>query len=962
MDQLGHRLSYTYDVAGRLQSMTNELNAMVVLYEYDAAGRIARKTAGNGMLSTYQYNPAGQVLNLTHSLANNAAISWFNYTYDSRGRRTTMSTVDGNWTYTYDDLGQLIHAVFASTSTIPNQDLTYVYDAVGNRTHAIENGVAISYAMNKLNQYFSVGQTNYTFDADGNLIREVWPQGTNTYAYNYENRLTEVVSSQGTWQNAYDGLGNRVSSNENGVGTRFVVDPIGLGNVVGEYGASGDIIAHYDHGAGLLSRIDALGRPAFYNFEAIGNVRQLVAGTPTIENSYSYAPFGLTLSKTEGIANQFQFIGEFGVTRQRSGLYLMGARHYASDTGRFTSPDPLGQYGSGPNLYAYGANDPIFRIDPSGLMSFGQCMDQCWAMTGRIYGWQLTSVCTAAGALCKLGNPYACVLATFCLSFNAGRVLDCYGYCASHSGLPECPQRPTVGTYVPHVGWRPVVPYPPTHPGGDGTTGVTRPTDPNQLTGPAGFGPNGFLSSANALAYRIDFENYTNASAPAQQVIITDQLSTNYDWTTFNVGEVGFGDWLVALPPGTQHYETNLAMSYLGTNFQVQIQIGISLVSGQVYANFRSIDPATSLPPPVNIGFLPPEDGTGRGQGHVTYTVRARPGLPTGTQLRNVALISFDNQPAISTDQVDPLDPAKGIDATKQALITLDTVAPTSHVNSLPAQSQLLQVPVSWTGQDDFGGSGVASYDVYVSDNGGAWALWQSASASTNATFQGKPQHTYGFKSVARDNAGNLEAAHAAADATTKVVANPMFQLTVTPASTNLNVDDTYAFTIKVKNVGSLSLNGVVLSNAIPAGVALDWVQYGRGSCDIGDDWILWSLGTMNTNVSATMSVTATAAANGLWTNLFTVADADGAAAATATQLIQIGSVAAPMLSVGLTNQQVVLSWAQSASGYHLETTANLASSTNWSAVTNIPVPVSDQSTVTLPASARPSFFRLRSP
>jgi hypothetical protein len=68
------------------------------------------------------------------------------------------------------------------------------------------------------------------------------------------------------------------------------------------------------------------------------------------------------------------------------------------------------------------------------------------------------------------------------------------------------------------------------------------------------------------------------------------------------------------------------------------------------------------------------------------------------------------------------------------------------------------------------------------------------------------------------------------------------------------------------------------------------------------------------------------------------------------------------MLSVGLTNQQVVLSWAQSASGYHLETTTNLASSTNWSAVTNIPVPVSDQSTVTLPASARPSFFRLRSP
>ena len=222
------------------------------------------------------------------------------------------------------------------------------------------------------------------------------------------------------------------------------------------------------------------------------------------------------------------------------------------------------------------------------------------------------------------------------------------------------------------------------------------------------------------LGYRIDFENYTNASAPAQQVIITDQLSTNFDWTTFNVTEVGFGDVLISLPPGTQHYEVNLPVTYLGTNFQVQIQIGINPNSGQVYANFRSIDPNTSLPPPVNIGFLPPEDGTGRGQGHVSYTIRAKSGLPTGAQLRNVALISFDNLPAISTDQVDPLDPAKGIDPSKQALITIDAIAPTSHVASLPAQSQMLQILVSWAGQDDVGGSGIASYNIYVSDNGGA--------------------------------------------------------------------------------------------------------------------------------------------------------------------------------------------------------------------------------------------------
>src|ERR1017187_5680740 len=118
---------------------------------------------------------------------------------------------------TYDDIGQLIHAVYAAvTTTIPNQDLAYIYDAVGNRTLTIESGVTNSYTVNNLNQYFSVGQTNYTFDADGNLIREVSPQGTTTYTYNDENRLVSMTSPQGTWSYAYDGLGNRTVTTANG--------------------------------------------------------------------------------------------------------------------------------------------------------------------------------------------------------------------------------------------------------------------------------------------------------------------------------------------------------------------------------------------------------------------------------------------------------------------------------------------------------------------------------------------------------------------------------------------------------------------------------------------------------------------------------------------------------------------------------------------------------------------------
>jgi uncharacterized repeat protein (TIGR01451 family) len=426
------------------------------------------------------------------------------------------------------------------------------------------------------------------------------------------------------------------------------------------------------------------------------------------------------------------------------------------------------------------------------------------------------------------------------------------------------------------------------------------------------------------------------------------------------VSEFGFGDLVFPLPPGTVSVATNVPYSYLGSNFQVQVQIGIQPGSGLVHASFYSIDPNTSLPPPVNIGFLPPEDGTGRGQGHVTYTIRAKASLPNGTQLTNVALISFDNQPSIATDQVDDSNPAAGVDPGKQCLITLDSVPPTSSVLPLPAQSQLLQIPVSWTGQDYAGGPGIASFNIYVSDNGGAWTLWQSATSATNATFQGKPQHTYRFTSQAQDNAGLLEAQHTTADATTTVIANPQFQFTVTPASTNLNTNDTFSYVITVKNIGTLNLENVTMSNAIPDGINLDYVEYGHGACDIEDTYLLWSLGNMNTNVSASMTVTATAVANGTWTNWFNVADSQGAASASASELIQVGP-APPVLTITLVGQKITLSWPQSAGAYYLQSTTNLAKPAIWTTVTNVPVATNGQYSVVLPITGPWKFFRLDS-
>jgi PKD repeat protein len=155
--------------------------------------------------------------------------------------------------------------------------------------------------------------------------------------------------------------------------------------------------------------------------------------------------------------------------------------------------------------------------------------------------------------------------------------------------------------------------------------------------------------------------------------------------------------------------------------------------------------------------------------GYIGCAIRPKADLPTGTVIKNVALIQFDFGEIIATNQVDPHDPAQGTDPAKECLNTIDAGIPTSSVAPLPAETNTTQFVVSWCGQDDVGGSGIASYDIFLSDNGAAYTLWKDHIADTSATFQGVNGHTYAFYSIAEDNVGHEESAPTIPDAQTTV-------------------------------------------------------------------------------------------------------------------------------------------------------------------------------------------------
>jgi len=103
--------------------------------------------------------------------------------------------------------------------------------------------------------------------------------------------------------------------------------------------------------------------------------------------------------------------------------------------------------------------------------------------------------------------------------------------------------------------------------------------------------------------------------------------------------------------------------------------------------------------------------------------------------------------------------------------IKIDATKPVSHVTALPATATSPNFNVQWSGTDAT--SGLSNYTIYVSDNGGPFASWLSNVTSSQAYYTGSLLHTYGFYSIAADNAGNQESPKTAAEATTHVPQMP---------------------------------------------------------------------------------------------------------------------------------------------------------------------------------------------
>jgi RHS repeat-associated protein len=676
----GFVLFYLFDDLGRLESLQDGTGFEIVRYHYDAVGRLDREDRGNGTYAVYGYDSADRLLSVTNYAPDDGVQSFFSYTYDQNGNPESMTTAGGITTYGYDADGQLESVIYPS-----GQEVDYEYDAAGNRITVTDNGSPVDYEVNSLNQYTGVGGAVATYDDDGNL--ETWTDasGTTTFSWDPESRLRSIVTpGAGTWTFTHDALGNRIAVDHDGVGRHFMLDTSGLGDVIAEYDGDGDLVARYIHGLGLVARLDSSDGLAYYGFDPIGNTRQLTDETGASVNTYDYSPFGIPLSITESVPNPFRYGGRFGVMDDGQGTLYMRARYYDPATGRFLSPDPIGLL-AGPNLYTYVFNSPLRFADPSGLQADGGY----WISPGELEQTKReveTSLAmvlapgltpeqreayfnrhhTAKRELLRRSGHY--VMQETVLHYGGGLLGR-----GVHRGFRKVMGRAAPGKNKTIVGTQLIlmgsnligpgddVPPPrnsaPSDTTASGSSDVIYPIDPNEKVGPAGVGPGQIVVAGQEMDYTVYFENVETALAAAQEVFVTDCLDHNLDWTTFRVHEAAFGDVVVSNSDQNAVFSKRVGIPDfrpdVDKEWWVDVETEINLATGCFKATLRQLDPETGeLPEDPFAGFLPPEDGSGRGQGHVSYSVSSKDDLEDGRIIRNKASIVFDTNEAIWTNEV----------------------------------------------------------------------------------------------------------------------------------------------------------------------------------------------------------------------------------------------------------------------------------------------------------------------
>jgi RHS repeat-associated protein len=306
-----------FDTAGRVLAETVKgdvpANDRISLHEYSSTGKLTRTTGPDGVWTRMHYDTADRLIGVEDAAGNR-----INYALDGAGNRLREEVRDSTGV-----LRRSLDRLFDTASRMTRvtgaagQATQLRYDAVGNLLETENPLGTVSKStydgVGRLTkQIDDLGGINaemrYEYAANGQVERVVDPKGlATTYAYDGFGQLAKQTSPDtGVTQLTYDRLGNTLSRTDaRGVTAHYEYDAIGRTTAVRFADPAADIQYVYDQPSGqcpvgeragvgrLSSMIDSSGRTD-YCYSALGDlVRrvQVVEGQPLVLR-YAYAPSG----------------------------------------------------------------------------------------------------------------------------------------------------------------------------------------------------------------------------------------------------------------------------------------------------------------------------------------------------------------------------------------------------------------------------------------------------------------------------------------------------------------------------------------------------------------------------------------------------------------------------------------------------------------------------------------------
>jgi RHS repeat-associated protein len=418
-----NQTGYTYYLDGNTNTISYPLaggSAYTVTYAVNAAGRTTSVSDSNGDIhatvnstwafgapKSYQYgtnivfsntyNARLQPLTLT-ATQTSPSNTLFSKTYNFHaGSGSTQGTDNGNLygvtdgldslglnrpngsvNYTYDAMNRVTSAKTLGTACTAvaggtlNWGESFTIDAWGNltaKTPTLCSAEQLSSTASARNQLAAA-----TYDSAGNAIAN---NGLN-YTYDAEGRIT---SASGT-SYIYDGASERVAKTGTlywkGTGSEALVESSATNTNPTRYiFFNGKRIARIDPGATTAK---------YYVQDNVGSTALVTdyLGNPLSESLFF--PYGGEQAILTNDSNTYKFTG-----KQRdpeTGLDDFGARYYASNLGRFMSPDwaakpvtvPYATFGDPQtlNLYSYVENGPLNRVDADGHAANKSGIENNW--------------------------------------------------------------------------------------------------------------------------------------------------------------------------------------------------------------------------------------------------------------------------------------------------------------------------------------------------------------------------------------------------------------------------------------------------------------------------------------------------------------------------------------------------------------------------------------------------------